>query len=213
MKIEVNGKDYEIIIIKKVSTKNIYLRVKEDLKIYVTANKYTSDRKIKEVIENNYQSIKKMIDKIEKRNAKKDDFYYLGKKYDIVYSNNKEPFLGEEKVFINNNCDLNKWYKKKASDIFLKELDRIYQNFPYKIPYPSLTIRQMKTRYGVCNTKSKRVTLNLDLIKKDIIYLDYVIVHELSHLVYANHSKEFWMVVERAMPNYKIIRKELKDNE
>lgn len=213
MKIEVNGKDYEIIITKKSSTKNIYLRVKEDLKIYVTANKYTTDRKIKEVIENNYQSIKRMIDKMEKRNTRKDDFYYLGKKYDIVYSNNKELFLGEEKVFINKDYDLTKWYKKEAKKIFQEELDKIYQIFPYKIPYPSLTIREMKTRHGVCNTKTKRITLNLDLIKRDLIYLDYVIVHELSHLVHANHSKEFWCVVEKVMPDYKVIRKELKNNE
>ena len=74
-------------------------------------------------------------------------------------------------------------------------------------------IRDMKTRYGVCNTKLKKITLNLELIKRDVIYIDYVIVHELSHLIHPNHSKDFWGVVEEVMPNYKKIRKELKNYE
>lgn len=212
MKIEVNDRDYEVIITKKISTKNIYLRVKDDLKIYVTANKLTSDRKIWEVIKSNYKFIEKRINILQKQKLKKEEFYYLGKKYDIVYSNNKSVLLGEDKVLINKDYDINKWYKKEAKAIFQKELDKIYQMFPYKIPYPSLVIREMKTRWGVCNTKLKKVTLNLGLIKKDLIYLDYVIVHELSHLIHANHSKDFWDVVAQVMPDYKKIRKELKND-
>ena len=67
----------------------------------------------------------------------------------------------------------------------------------------------MKTRWGVCNVKTKRVTLNLELIKRDIKYLDYVIIHELSHLLYPNHSKDFWKCVSDNMKDYKVVRKEL----
>lgn len=213
MKIEIDNKKLEVIIQKKISTKNIYIRVKDDLNIYVTANKLTSDKKIMEVINDNHKSIVKMINRIESKKKKENDFYYLGKKYDIVYCNNKDLILGEDKVFINRDYNLLNWYKREAEFIFKKELDKIYQMFPYKIPYPSLTIRKMKSRWGVCNIKLKRVTLNLELIKKSLIELDYVIVHELSHLVYANHSKDFWKVVEEVMPNYKEIRKELKTYE
>ena len=69
----------------------------------------------------------------------------------------------------------------------------------------------MTTRWGVCNIKSHNVTLNLELIKRDIKYLDYVIIHELTHLVYADHSKSFWSVVEENMPDYKKYRKEMKE--
>ena len=61
------------------------------------------------------------------------------------------------------------------------------------------------------NITRKIVTLNLELIKLDIKYLDYVIVHELSHLIYPNHSKDFWNVVSKYCPNYKIYRKEMKN--
>ena len=93
----------------------------------------------------------------------------------------------------------------------IEHLNTIYDNFSRKIPYPDLKIRKMSTRWGVCNTKLKTVTLNLELIKRDTKYLDYVIVHELSHLIHANHSREFWALVEENMPQYKKYRKEMKD--
>ena len=68
----------------------------------------------------------------------------------------------------------------------------------------------MKSRWGVCNTKSKIITLNLELIKRDITFLDYVINHELSHLIHPNHSKDFWNLVSINYPNYKEIRKMMK---
>ena len=71
----------------------------------------------------------------------------------------------------------------------------------------------MKTRWGVCNVKTNRVTLNFSLIKRNIKYLDYVIVHELSHLVHANHSKDFWKLVSILVPDYKNLRKELNNYE
>ena len=127
--------------------------------------------------------------------------------------NTKDIILGENSIFLNHEASLDKWLKKEAEKIFKEELDEVYKIFPVTIPYPSLTIRKMKTRWGVCNVKTKRVTLNLELIKKELKYLDYVIAHELSHLVYPNHSKDFWNLVERVIPNYKLLRKEMRNYE
>ena len=130
-----------------------------------------------------------------------------------VYVNQKGLTMTYDRVFVPRDFDFDKWYMKEAKKIFQDELDRIYNSFRFEIPYPSLTIRKMKTRWGVCNYKTKRVTLNFNLIKKDIKYLDYVIVHELSHLLYPNHSREFWKCVEVNMPEFKEIRKDLKKYE
>ena len=86
----------------------------------------------------------------------------------------------------------------------------MYENFSKQIPYPNLRIRKMSSRWGVCNTKLKTITLNSELMKRDVKYLDYVIIHELSHLIHANHSNSFWELVEENCPNYKQIRKEMK---
>ncbi len=213
MKIKIQEEEYNLIIDKKISTKNTYIRVKDNLDIYVTCNTFTTDKSILKLIIDNEKSLIRMINRIKRKKAKEEYFYYLGRKYDLVYLNQNNITFGEEKVFVPPDFSLEKWYKKEALRVFQEELDRIYNSYLYKIPYPSLTIRKMKTRWGVCNVKSHRITLNLELIKKDIIYLDYVIVHELSHLLYANHSREFWKCVEDNFHDYKKIRRELKDYE
>ena len=106
---------------------------------------------------------------------------------------------------------LNKWYSNKIHEIFKERLDFYYNKFDENIPYPILKIRTMKTRWGVCNRRIISITLNLNLIKYDYDCLDYVIVHELSHFVHFNHSKEFWKTVSKYYPNYKIIQKKLKN--
>ena len=213
MEIDINGITYDIIVERKRSTRNTYIRVKEDLKIYVTCNILTSDHAIMKLINDNATKIFKMISRIQKKKDNEEFFYYLGKKYEVVYLNNKGITFGEKKVFMPPDFDEDKWYKKEAEKLFQMELDKMYHNFVYKIPYPSLTIRKMKTRWGVCNVKTHKVTLNLELIKKDIECLDYVIVHELSHLLHANHSRDFWQCVEDNFKDYKKVRKELKENE
>ena len=212
--VELDNEIYNVVVERKRSTKNTYIRIKDNLDIYVTCNTLTSDRFITNLIKDHEKRILKMISIVKKKKAKEEYFYYLGKKYDLVYLNQKGITFGEEKVFVSNDFDLDKWYKKEAEKVFQMELDKMYQAFVYKIPYPSgLTIRKMKTRWGVCNVKTHKITLNLELIKKDIKYLDYVIVHELSHLLYANHGKDFWKCVEDNFKDYKKIRKELKQDE
>ena len=95
--------------------------------------------------------------------------------------------------------------------LYLERLKYNYQKFEENIPFPNLKIREMKTRWGVCNVKTKTITLNSLLFRENIICLDYVIIHELSHLIYFNHSKNFWNLVEKYFPNYKEIRKSLKE--
>lgn len=212
MKVEIDKHILEVFITKK-RQKNTYIRVKEDLNIYVTTNYFTTKEDILKLIENNKTSISRMITRQEKKQQKEKEFTYLGKKYNLVLINSKEITLGLETILYNNFESLHKWLVKQANSIFLEELNKMYNIFPINIPYPSLTIRKMKTRWGVCNTKTKRVTLNLELIKKDLKYLDYVIVHELAHLVYPNHQHEFWSLVGQVIPNYKALRKELNNYE
>ena len=98
MKIEIDNNEYDVIVEKKISTKNTYIRVKEDGKIYVTCNKFTTNIFIKNLINDNIDKIKKMLGRVEKKEKKKEYFYYLGKQYDIVYMNIKDISLGEGKI-------------------------------------------------------------------------------------------------------------------
>ena len=211
MVININDKQVEVIVLKKKGNKNTYLRVKDDLNLYVTTTFFMTDRKIKEIINDNMDSIIRMYEKQYYKFELKNDFYYLGKKYDLVKTNNKDIIIGDEKFFIPVDFDIDKWLKKQALKLFKERLDYWYNNFDRKIPYPTLTVRKMTSRWGVCNSKLVRVTLNLELIKKDISCLDYVIVHELSHFIEMNHSNRFWNVVGKNYPNYKEIRRIMKN--
>ena len=71
----------------------------------------------------------------------------------------------------------------------------------------------MTTRWGVCNIKSMTVTLNFELIKKDVSLIDYVIIHELCHFKYMNHSNDFWREVEKYYPYHKMARKMLRESQ
>ncbi len=211
MKLIIDNSEYEIIIEKKPKNRNTYIRVKNDLKIYITTNLFATENYLKKLIEQNYSSIVKMIEKEKIKINNDSGFRYLGEIYDIVYTEYCDISFGNRKVFMNKNFDLDKWYKKRAQLIFREHLDNIYNKFSKKIPYPGLRIRKMTSRWGVCNTKTKVITLNLELIKRNLIYLDYVIIHELSHLIHPNHSKKFWALVEENCINYKQIKKEMKE--
>lgn len=211
MQLDYNGTLYNVLIIKK-NNKNLYIRVDDELNIKVTCPYFYTKKMIKKMLEDNVLSIYKMIDKQKYKNdlKKKDDNSYLGDPLNVIYKTVKKPLYDGKTLVIENDDMLLKWYKNMSKEVFKTYLDEAYYVFDEKIPYPKLKIRQMKTRWGVCNRKDNSVTLNLDLIKKDKECLNYVIVHELSHFVHFNHSKEFWRTVEKYCPDYKRVRKELK---
>ena len=211
MKYVVDDIEYDVIIERK-NNKNLYIRVKEDKKIYVTANHFVTKRQIIQILDNNYNYLRKMINKIINQESKKEHIYYLGKCYDLVISNLFDAVeIDGNKIYAQSYDRFEKWYKTEVKHIFSSRYEDIYNYFDEDVDLPKLRIRSMKTRWGVCNIKSKTITLNSKLIEYDLSALDYVIVHELSHLVYFNHSKDFWKLVEKYIPKYKQIRKLLKE--
>ena len=211
MQFAYNDKTYDVVIEKKTGTRNTYIRVKKDLKIHVTTNFFASNRSIENLIRENYDKICDMIDIQETKARNNSGFYYLGKQYTIVYGDSKKvEFIGD-KVYVPHDFDVDAWYKKQAKTLFLERLDYNYEKYTRSIPYPKLRIRKMTSRWGVCNIRTHVMTLNLELIKRDICYLDYVIIHEMTHLVYGDHSARFWKVVGENMPDFKKYRDEMKE--
>ena len=208
MQIEIDGKIYDIEIIKK-NNKNTYVRVKNG-KIIVTTNYLASKNSIVKLIKDNEKSIVGMINKDSKKQDKNDNFYYFGKKYDVIYGFN-DIDISDNKIYVYDKKSLDKYINKNIIDIFSERLNYWYNIFEEKIPVPNLKIRKMTSRWGVCNIKNHNVTLNYHLMKYDISCLDYVIVHELSHFIHPNHSKDFWKLVGKYYPRYKECRKMLKE--
>lgn len=209
--ITINDKEYDLVITYK-NNKNMYLRVKEDLKIHITCNKYVSNTLISKFVLDNKDMILENIKRYENKQITNENYLiYQGKKYEIVYITKNQIIFTNNKVFINRSFNKDNFYKKQAKLIYLQRLNNIYNQIEEDIPYPALKIRNMKTRWGVCNVKTKTITLNLELIKMPEKYLDYVIIHELCHLKHPNHSKDFWNMLSKYEPLYKKIRKEMKN--
>ena len=213
MKYVIDNKVYEVIIIKK-RNKNTYIRVKDDMKIYVTTNYLVSKRYVKNLLDDNYNYLVKMINNMCKKNEKKDLFFYLGNSYDIIFVNDLKKVDVDSNNYVIYASDikqLNKWYNKVVKDTFMERFTYIYNIFDEVNIMPKLKIRKMKSRWGVYNRVKHSVTLNSELIKYNVRCLDYVIVHELSHVIHFNHSKNFWTLVSKYSSNYKDIKKEFKE--
>ena len=199
---KLDGQTYNVLVVKK-NNKNTYIKIKDDLTIYVTTNYLTSKREVKTILDNEKDFLRKALSRARKKLEKEELFYYLGEKYDIILVPFENTEASNGKIYVKDEKTLEKWLKKETKRIFLERLEYNYNLFDEDIPFPKLKIRSMKTRWGVCNKKDNSVTLNSKLIKYSLHEIDYVIIHELSHFVHFDHSKEFWETVRIHMPDYK----------
>lgn len=213
MTYEIDGNKYDVIIDRKLN-KNTYIKVKDDLKIYVTTNIFTPNSLIVNLLDKNISSVKKMIERINLEKEKSEMFFYLGDVYDIIevpIMDSIDIDYNNYNIYVKNKDYLNKWLEKEIKKVFNERYNICFNNFNENVTIPKLKIRNMKTRWGVYNRKNHSITLNSQLIKYSIEKLDYVIFHELSHIIYFDHSKNFWNLVSKYCINYKEIRKELKE--
>ena len=101
------------------------------------------------------------------------------------------------------------WYRKQAQRVFTERLEALLPRFErLTLPSPRLVIRQMKSRWGSC-TEGGTISLNLKLMQVPKKSIDYVIVHELCHLVEHNHSRRFYQLLDRVMPDWRERRRQL----
>ena len=103
------------------------------------------------------------------------------------------------------------WYRTQALKIVEERSVECHRMMHAEgIPLPPITIRSMKTRWGSYSYRTKRITLNLNLIRTPLTCLDYVIIHELCHIKVRHHGPDFWRMVGRYVPDHASLRKTLK---
>ena len=102
------------------------------------------------------------------------------------------------------------WYRTQAKRVLPEQLQAMLPRFNrVGVPHePQLVIRTMKSRWGSC-TEAGVITLNLKLMQVPKAYIDYVLVHELCHLVEHNHSQRFYHLLDRMMPDWRVRREKL----
>lgn len=211
LEVKIHGTTYPVVIEKK-KNKNTYIRVNQNFEIYVTTSYFVTGKAIIKLLKENEDAIYKMIEKKRKEQEREKKFYYLGQEYEIyVMPTNREVEIYNHTIMIPSEKKLQSFLKKQIKELFTEHYDYWYQQFEEPIHKPKLKFRKMKTRWGVCNRRDDSITLNTRLLEYDTKYLDYVIIHELSHLVHFDHSKAFWEVVSKYCPDYQILRKEMRD--
>ncbi|HKJ38475.1 MAG TPA: SprT family zinc-dependent metalloprotease [Anaerolineales bacterium] len=141
-------------------------------------------------------------------------FLYLGREYalEVVQDQKKklvldDRFLLAESVLKNAEQVFQDWYRQQARLIISERIKFFAEK--YEFHYDRIRITSARTRWGSCSSKG---TLNFSwrLIMTPLDIVDYVVIHELAHTVHHNHSKRFWGLVEKILPDYKDQRKRLK---
>jgi predicted metal-dependent hydrolase len=103
------------------------------------------------------------------------------------------------------------WYRERAVEIFRERLIVCHSRMqPGAVESPPLVIRPMTSRWGSYSYRTRRINLNLNLIKVPQACLDYVIIHELCHVTVRHHGPAFWRLVGRHCPDYATLRRQLR---
>ena len=218
---EITFKDLKINYICKRTLKNSYISIKPynendcyyakiTLKTPKVSSKFITDLLIQKE-----SWIRKQILKIEQNPPKKinieDEVLLFGEIYSIDTEDAKELRDLLQKVKIDNPNNILKcyddFYKIYAKKYLIPKVKYFSQIM--NLNYKEIRFRKMKSRWGSCGS-NRVITLNTELIKIKKELIDYVIVHELAHLVHMNHSRNFHNLVERYISDSKEIRKELK---
>lgn len=212
--------DYQLI---KKSKKTLSLKISEN-GLVVSAPLFMSEKKINQLVISKIKWIKKKLELIEPQKNKlfiknRASFDLLGKeiKITLLDGNNKIEWVDENnlKIFFKDQDDQKKlktffikWLREIALDYFSQRAYEISKL--YAIPSNSILLSNAKSRWGTCNSKTE-VRINWRLIQADPYVIDYVICHEFAHLTHMNHSRNFWNLVEKLCPNYKLAENYLKN--
>ncbi len=157
----------------------------------------------------------------EKRYVSGETFYYLGKQYKIKVEQSEQEQIvlkyGIINVYVKDRTDseqvrslLEKWYRERAGIKFHERLELCHKKIKkYDVPLPIVHIRKMKKRWGSCS-KNGAIILNTELIKAPSHCIDYVIMHEMCHIKYFNHGKEFYNLLIQIMPDWEKRKKRLE---
>ncbi|MBR2909684.1 MAG: M48 family metallopeptidase [Clostridia bacterium] len=210
-------------LITRSNRRTLSLSVLKDGQVIVKAPTKMSQEAIDRFIYEKQHWIREKLAVIHQNQAKFDDIIHMkkyllyGNQYDVKIANIKKiqtstqdmciyipTSIEPDKIF----SKLKNWYKKTAKTILEERLN--YISSIIKLKPNQFKISDSKGRWGACNSKGT-VNLNYRVIMLPPQIIDYVIVHELCHLVEMNHSKRFWNLVSSFMPNMESQKHAIKE--
>lgn len=174
------------------------------------------------IVQKQYEVRNINVNKINREPVNGESYLYLGRNYtlqliidELIKEIDVRLFRGkflvitytkdEEKI----KASLEKWYREKALQK-IKERVKYYTHYFNKIP-KDIKVKEQKKRWASCTSKDE-LLFNWRCVMAPSNILDYIIVHEMCHMYYKNHSKEFWNMVSGIMPDYDSRRLWLRNN-
>ncbi len=215
--------------VSKARIKNYYITI-ENGEVVIKAPWYATQSQIQSVVEEKREWIMRKLEeyKISPRKAKEyadgERFQILGESYylNIYYKNINNAILNVEdgKIVIilpldyadqDNTEQIKKMIEKMYYMVAEKEVEQAFEKMRNLVGLApeEYRIRKVKSVWGSCSS-NRKITINQNLVMYSRKALEYVVLHEICHLKYMNHSKKFWAMVEKYMPDYKEAEKELK---
>lgn len=203
--------------------KNSSVVLKDDTLVF----RLTANSSKKQIMQHFNELFKKMLIKLEKKPVLKvnkfedilsnSKFNFAGEDYLLEYSKNRGVKLKENTFFINIHTKkelIEKYIVKLLSDRYYERLKNyldVINSQTYNFNVRGFDLKLVGSKWGHC-THDNRIMINLKLLNAQKAILDYVIIHELAHIRVKNHSAQFWREVEKFCPNYRELRKSLKQN-
>ncbi len=215
--------------VSKAKVKNLYISIQNG-EVVIKAPWYVTRNQIQEVVERKRAWIMQKLEeyKTSPRKVKEysdgEEFRILGEKYilNIYYKDINNAILNVENGNIviilplsyseeDNTEQIKKMIDKMYYMIAEKEVEASMEKMRKLVGLApeELKINKVKTNWGTCSSR-KKITINQNSIMYSRKAVDYIVLHELCHLRYMNHSKKFWEMVEKYMPDYKEAELELK---
>ncbi|ERT42514.1 M48 family metallopeptidase [Fusobacterium nucleatum subsp. nucleatum ATCC 23726] len=210
--------------VTKKKIKNFIIRIYPDLRIAVSVPLLASNKDIENFVQSKKEWIETTLEKIKivkenKNNLKENVIKILGKEIEkkVIKSDLERIRLTDTSIYIYSKDTGNAGIEKKLLEWKIEKLKAILDE--YLANYTKLLnrninyyqIKKLSSAWGIYHKKENYISFNFDLIEKDIECIEYVVLHELCHIFYMNHQKDFWSLVEKYMSDYKIRRKKLKN--
>ncbi|WP_292460995.1 M48 family metallopeptidase [Methanothermococcus sp.] len=207
--------------------KNIYLVVNPDCSVVLKVPESTSEDFINSFLKKKEHWIKRqleyfqnMVKPVQKDYVSGESFAYLGRQYRLkVHKSDREEVILKSPyihLYVRDKENLERkkkvlecWYRLKAKEKFSELLNKHYAKITNN--KPKLEVRKMKKRWGSCNYDKNKIILNLKLIEKPKYCIEYVILHELAHLKYPYHNKDFYNYLTVLMPDWEWRRDKLNE--
>jgi predicted metal-dependent hydrolase len=219
--------DVDIDVVRK-DIKNIHLAVyPPNGKVRLAAPKNVSEETLKLFTISKLGWIRKQQRKFKSQPrqssrfyANREAHYFLGKKYllkvieadfpsKVVIKSKSQLvlYIKPKSTIAQQSTVLNEWYREQLKELITPLIHKWEAAIGVTVNY--VGVRQMKTKWGSCNTETKRILLNLELAKKPVKCIEYIITHELIHLLERKHNDRFLSLMNSHMPKWKILREEL----